>query len=132
MAFSRQNGPRPTDGELEILTVLWSLGPSTVREVQEVLEKGRPTQYTTVLKQLQIMAEKGLVVRNEENRAHRYEASRPAEETRQQLAGDLMKRAFGGSAKQFLLGVLGAKKPTAREIAELKKLLENWPSGETK
>lgn len=112
--------------------MLWSLGPSTVREVQEVLEKGRPTQYTTVLKQLQIMADKGLVVRNEENRAHRYEASRPAEETRQQLAGDLMKRAFGGSAKQFLLGVLGAKKPTAREITELKKLLENWPSGETK
>ena len=81
--------PRPTDAELEILTVLWSRGPTTVREVHEVIAARKPTQYTTVLKTLQIMAEKGLVKRDETQRAHIYEAARPREWTQQQLAGDL-------------------------------------------
>src|SRR5215470_3833625 len=98
--------PRPTDAELEILTVLWSRGPSTVREVHEALQARKPTQYTTMLKLMQIMAEKGLVRRNEEQRAHVYEASRPREWTQKQLAGDLLDRAFSGSAKDLLMGAL--------------------------
>ena len=88
------NPPRPTDAELEILTVLWSRGASTVRDVYENIAARKPTQYTTVLKMMQIMAEKGLVRRNEEQRAHVYEASRPQEWTQQQLAGDLLRRAL--------------------------------------
>src|SRR5437762_5909859 len=91
--------PRPTDAELEILTVLWSRGPSTVREVHEAILRRKSAQYTTVLKLLQIMAEKGIVRRDETERAHVYETSRPQQWTQRQLAGDLLQRAFGGSAK---------------------------------
>ncbi len=95
--MSRQP-PRPTEAELEILTVLWSRGPSTVRDVHETISRRKPTQYSTVLKFMQIMAEKGLVRRNEKQRAHIYEAAQPREWTQQRLAGDLLQRAFGGSA----------------------------------
>src|SRR3954462_9259027 len=118
--------PRPTDSELEILTVLWSRGPSTVREVFENLAGRKPTQYTTVLKLMQIMAEKGLVRRNEKQRAHVYEAARPAEWTQQQLAGDLLRRAFNGSARSLMLGALSAKKATRAELADLRKLLDEY------
>ena len=101
--------PRPTDAELEILTVLWSIGPATVRAVHEVINRRRPSQYWTVLKFMQIMAEKGLVRRDEKERAHIYEAARPREWTQKQLAGDLLDRAFSGSAKALLIGALGAK-----------------------
>lgn len=120
------NLPRPTDSELEILTVLWSRGPSTVRDVHETIVRTKPAQYTTVLKLLQIMAEKGLVRRNEEQRAHVYEASRPQEETQRQLAGDLLQRAFGGSAKSLMMGALSARKASKKELAELKKFLEEY------
>ena len=90
---------RPTDSELEILTVLWSTGPATVREVHAVISRRRAAEYATVLKFLQIMAEKGLVRRNEKQRAHVYEAARPREWTHKQLAGDLLERAFNGSAE---------------------------------
>ena len=116
--------PRPTDAELEILTVLWSRGPSTVREVHEIITRRRPAQYTTVLKLLQIMTEKGLVQRNEQQRAHVYQAARPREWTQRQLAGDLIQRAFGGSAKSPVLGVLSARKTSKRELAEIRKLLD--------
>ena len=125
--------PRPTDAELEILTVLWSRGPSTVREVHEAMYKTRPpalrrkpAQYTTVLKMLQIMAEKGLVRRDEKNRAHVYQASRPSEWTQRQLAGDLLQRAFGGSAKGLIMGALSARKASREELAEVRKLLEEY------
>jgi len=118
--------PRPTDAELEILTVLWSRGPSTVRAVHEIIAGRQPTQYTTVLKQLQIMAEKGLVLRDEKQRAHVYSASRPAEWTQQQLAGDLLQRAFGGSAKSLLLGALSARRASREELAELRRFLEQY------
>lgn len=121
--------PRPTDAELEILTVLWSRGRSTVREVQEAVALRKPTQYTTVLKTLQIMAEKGLVRRDEEQRAHIYEASRPQEWTQRQLAGDLLQRAFSGSAKSLLLGALSGRKVSREELAELKKFLEEYEKG---
>jgi BlaI family transcriptional regulator, penicillinase repressor len=91
--------PRPTNAELEILTVLWSIGPATVREVYDVIRRRRAAQYSTILKFMQIMAEKGLVRRNAKQRAHVYEAARSREWTQQQLAGDLMERAFSGSAK---------------------------------
>src|ERR1039457_4961646 len=118
--------PRPTDAELEILTVLWSRGPSTVHEPSA---RGKPTQYTTVLKVLQIMAEKGLVRRDEKQRAHIYSASRPAEWTQQQLAGDLLQRAFGGSAKSLLLGALSSRRASRQELAELRQFLEDYEKG---
>src|SRR5579864_6702013 len=104
MAKTTSSLPRPTDAELEILTVLWSRGPSTVRDVYENIAERKPTQYTTVLKMMQIMAEKGLVLRDEKQRAHIYEAAQPREWTQQQLAGDLLRRAFNGSARGLLLG----------------------------
>ena len=118
--------PRPTDAELEILTVLWSGGPSTVRQVHEVLNRRKATQYSTVLKFMQIMAEKGLVRRDEKQRAHIYEAADPRERTQRQLAGDLLQRAFGGSARNLLMGALSARKTSKRELAELRKLLDDY------
>jgi BlaI family penicillinase repressor len=116
--------PRPTDAELEILTVLWSLGPSTVRQVHEAICRRKPAQYSTVLKFLQIMTEKGLVRRNEKQRAHIYEAARPREWTQQQLAGDLLQRAFSGSAARLMMGALSARRASKEELAEMRKLLD--------
>ena len=124
--------PRPTEAELEILTVLWSRGPSTVRDVHEAIEakvRRKPTQYTTVLKLLQIMVEKRLVERNEEARAHVYQASRPREWTQRQIAGDLLERAFGGSAKSLVVGALSARKTSKEELAEIRKLLDEYDKG---
>jgi predicted transcriptional regulator len=122
--------PRPTDAELEILTVLWSTGPTTVREIHSVISRRRPAQYSTVLKFLQIMSEKGLVRRDEKQRAHIYEATRPREWTQRQLAGDLLERAFAGSAKALLVGALSARKATKDELAEMRKLLNEYRKGE--
>ena len=116
--------PRPTDAELEILTVLWSIGPATVRDVYEVIRKRRRAQYSTILKFMQIMAEKGLVKRDESQRAHIYEPSKPREWTQRQLAGDLLERAFSGSAKALLVGALSSRKASRKELAELRSLLE--------
>jgi BlaI family transcriptional regulator, penicillinase repressor len=121
--------PRPTDAELEILTVLWSRGPSTVRDIHETIATRKPTQYTTVLKLMQIMAEKGLVRRNEEQRAHVYEAARPCEWTQKQLAGDLLRRGFDGSAARLMQGALSARKTSKTELAELRKLLDDYEKG---
>jgi BlaI family transcriptional regulator, penicillinase repressor len=120
---------RPTDAELEILTVLWSIGPATVRDVHSALTRRRPAQYSTVLKFMQIMAEKGLVRRNETQRAHIYEAAKPREWTQRQLAGDLLERAFSGSARALLMGALSARKATKKELAELRKMLDDYPAG---
>lgn len=120
---------RPTDAELEILTVLWSRGPSTVREIHEVIAKRKPTQYTTVLKLLQIMAEKGLVRRDEKQRAHVYEAAYSQELTQKQIAGDLLNRAFGGSAARLMQGALSARKASKTELTELRKLLDDYEKG---
>lgn len=120
--------PKPTDAELEILTVLWSRGPSPVRDIHEVIAKRKPTQYTTVLKLLQIMAVKGLVRRDEEQRAHIYEAACSQAATQQQLAADLLQRGFGGSAARFLQGALSARRTSKAELAELRALLEDYES----
>lgn len=121
--------PRPTDAELEILSVLWRLGPSTVREVHELLSRERATQYTTTLKMMQIMAEKGLLERDESARSHVYSACQPRERTQSQLAGHLLERAFGGSARSLLMGALSAKKASREELAELRKLLDEYETG---
>ncbi|MBI1895104.1 MAG: BlaI/MecI/CopY family transcriptional regulator [Acidobacteria bacterium] len=121
--------PRPTDAELEILTVLWSIGPATVREVHDVISRRRPAQYSTVLKFMQIMADKGLVRRDERPRAHIYQAARPREWTQRQLAGDLLERAFSGSARALLMGALAARKATKEELAEIRKLLDEYGKG---
>ena len=123
------NPPRPTDAELELLTVLWSRGPSTVRDVHETIARRRPTQYTTVLKQMQIMAAKGLVRRDEKQRAHVYEAARPREWTQRQLAGDFLRRAFDGSAARLMVGALSARKTSKKELAELRRLLDKYERG---
>jgi BlaI family transcriptional regulator, penicillinase repressor len=121
-----QDPPKPTDAELEILCVLWSRGPSTVRDVHEVIADRKPTQYTTVLKQLQVMAEKGLVLRDESQRSHVYQASRPRDWTQRQLAGDLLRRAFEGSASELVMGALSAQRTSKRELAELRRMLDEY------
>src|SRR5580693_1338976 len=124
-----EHPPRPTDAELEILTILWSRGPSTVRDVHEIICKRKPTQYTTVLKMLQIMSEKGLVRRDDKQRAHIYDAARPREWTQRQLAGDLLQRAFAGSAHTLMMGALSARKASKQELADLRKLLDEYEKG---
>jgi BlaI family transcriptional regulator, penicillinase repressor len=118
--------PKPTDAELEILCVLWSRGPSTVREVHQIIAGRKPTQYTTVLKQLQVMSDKGLVQRDDSERSHVYQASRPRDWTQRQLAGDLLRRAFEGSATELLMGALGAQRASKRELTELRRMLDKY------
>ena len=115
---------KPTVMELAILRVLWERGPSTVRDVHEVLEAEKPTGYTTVLKLLQIMTAKGMVVRNEDARAHVYEARLPAESTKRQLVTDLVQRAFSGSASELMMHALSDKKTSRAEIDEIRRMLD--------
>lgn len=115
--------PKPTDAELAILRVLWQRGPSTVRSVMETLNRTQETGYTTVLKLLQIMTEKGLVQRDEAGASHVYEPTRPEHETQQQLVRHLLDRAFGGSAPALVMQALAAKPASAAELAEIRTLL---------
>ena len=118
---------RPTDSELEILTVLWSRGASTVREVYEILRKRRKTaEYSTTLKFMQIMAQKGLLKRDDTDRAHVYEPVHSREWMQQQLAGDLLQRGFDWSMKDLMIGALSARKASTEELAELRKLLDDY------
>jgi predicted transcriptional regulator len=116
--------PLPTGAELDILAVLWRRGPSTVREVHQDLAKD--SGYTTTLKQMQVMAEKGLLERSERFRSHVYEAFAPKEQTRRQIAGDLLQRAFGGSARDLVLGALEAQPATEGELAEIRRMLRDF------
>ena len=120
----KRNLPRPTDAELAILRVLWERGPSTVRDVTEAVHEDRGTGYTTALKLLQIMTEKGLVRREDSQRTHIFEAVLPAEETQRQLVGDLLERAFGGSAEKLVVQALSAKRASREELAQIRKLLD--------
>ena len=121
--------PRPTDAELEILKVLWRRGPSTVREVFESFGETKVTGYTTVLKLMQIMAEKGLVVRDESERAHRYEAAAAEDETQRRLVGELLRKAFDGSAKKLVLQALSAERASAEELSEIRRMLDELEGG---
>lgn len=122
--MARHQTPRPTDRELAILRVLWRHGPSTVRQVQESLGRRNSTGYTTVLKFLQIMTDKGLVRRDESERSHVYKARLTEEQTQRQLVRDLLDRAFGGSAQALVMQALSAKKASPEELAEIRRLLD--------
>ena len=123
--MSKYNGtPKPTDAELAILRVLWERGPSTVRQVHDVLLRERPTAYTTALKLLQIMTEKGLVRRDETDRTHVYQARLSEEQTQRQLVRDLLDRAFGGSASKLVMQELAARRASPEELGEIRKLIE--------
>lgn len=115
--------PRPTDAELGILRVLWRTGPATVREVHETLG-GRGDGYTTILKLLQIMHQKGLVSRDESQRAHVYTANVDKDEAQQQLLGDLVQRVFDGSREQLVLQALGSGRASPQELARIRELLD--------
>ena len=118
--------PRPTDAELAILRVLWGRGPSTVRQVHDVLAETRETGYTTTLKLMQIMADKGLVKRNETARTHVYSAIAGEAQTQQQLVQDLVDRAFGGSAAQLVLRALNAEGTSDDELRQIRKLIDDY------
>jgi BlaI family penicillinase repressor len=124
MKATVQNNPTPS--ELEILQVLWSRGPSTVREVHEILSATRQLGYTSVLKIMQIMTTKGLVTRSETQRAHVYEAGEPAEKTKQQFAVDMMQRVFQGSASELMLHALAGRHSSKEELKELRSLLDEY------
>ncbi len=113
--------PRPTEAELAILRILWSNGPSTVRQVVDESEPG--TGYTTILKLLQIMTEKGLVTRDDSERTHVFSPAQPEEATQRQLVDDLLDRAFGGSAQKLVMHALAGRKPSRKELGELRQLL---------
>ena len=115
--------PRPTDSELSILRILWRRGPSTVRQV--VKELGADTGYTTALKLLQIMKEKGLVTRDDAERTHVFAPALPAAATQRQLLDHLLDRAFGGSAQQLVQQALAGRKPSKAELAQLRRLLDS-------
>ena len=125
----KQPRQKPTSSELEILSVLWSRGPSTVREVHDILSEKRAMGYNSVLKFLQIMTEKGLVCRNETQRAHVYQAGLPAEQTKRQLAGDILQRVFEGSASQLMMHALAGRRASQEEISELRRLLDEYERG---
>ncbi len=113
---------------MAILRVLWRRGPSTVRQVLSEMDEG--TGYTTALKLMQIMAEKGLVLRNEASRSHVYRAAVPESQTLRRVAGDLLERAFGGSAKKLLVAALSAKRPTREELEEMRRLIDEAQKNE--
>ena len=120
---------RPTKLELSILRVLWQSGPLPVREIQNILDAKKPTGYTTVLKMVQIMTEKGLVERDESVRPQIYRARYSQEQTQRHLVRDLLDRAFGGSVKALVMQALAGKKSSAKEIEEIEKLLDRIEGG---
>jgi len=122
----RDQLPRPTDAELAILRVLWEREPATVRQVHEALSGARETGYTTTLKLMQIMVEKGLVTRDESARTHTYITRLSRDETQQQLVSDLLDRAFGGSAAALVLQALQAGETTPEELRQVRELIDSY------
>jgi len=118
--------PKPTDAELAILRVLWERGPSTVRQVYDVLSEQRDFAYTTTLKLLQLMTEKGITVRHEEGRVHLYQAGFAQEDTQQRLVADLLDRAFGGSSAKLVVQALAAKPASPEELRQIRQLLADY------
>jgi len=122
--MARRPTPRPTDAELAILRVLWERGPSTVRQVHDILSANREFAYTTTLKLLQLMTEKGVAVREEDGRVHLYRAAVAQEETQRHLIRDLVDRAFGGSPSRLVMQALAATPASAEELREIRRLLK--------
>jgi BlaI family transcriptional regulator, penicillinase repressor len=127
---SAEDLPLPTAGELDILAVIWRLGPATVRNVHDELGKGRT--YTTTMKQMQLMTEKGLLIRSERFGSHVYEPALPKAQTQKQIAGDLLQRAFEGSAKSLLLGALSSKAVSTTELSEIQEMIGEFRKGRKK
>jgi predicted transcriptional regulator len=117
--------PKPTEGELAILQVLWQKGPSTVRQVHESLESAKPTGYTTTLKLMQIMSEKGLVARDLSGRTHTYSAKLPQAQTQRQFVSDMIAKVFGGSSAQLVMHALSSHSASKEELAEIKQLIDS-------
>ena len=128
--MSRASLPKPTDAELTILRVLWDRGPSTVRQIHEVLSLERPVAYTTALKLMQIMTDKGLLSRDERDRSHIYHARLSEEQTQRQLIRDLLDRAFGGSATKLVMQALAARRASAEELSEIRRLIDGRDEGD--
>ena len=124
--MKQESRTQPTPSELEILQILWSRGPSTVREIHDELGKEKEVGYTSALKLLQIMTAKGLVTRTEEQRAHVYTAMQPAETTKQQFAADVLHRVFRGSASQLMQHVLSGRRGSKKEIEENRRMLDEY------
>jgi predicted transcriptional regulator len=124
--MKRESRINPTPAELEILHILWTRGPSTVREIHEELAKEKDVGYTSALKLLQIMTTKGLVTRSEDQRAHVYEATQPADKTKQQFAADVLQRVFRGSASQLMQHVLSGRRGSKKEIEEIRRMLDEY------
>lgn len=124
--MARKPSPQPTDVEIAILRVLWERGPSTVREVHLALQNSpdRDTGYSTTLKMMQVMLEKGLLKRDESKRPQVYTPSQPEEQTQRQMVGDLLHRVFGGSARKLVLRAVESERVSADELAEIQKLLK--------
>jgi predicted transcriptional regulator len=122
--MTRPAAPRPTDAELAILRILWDRGPSTVRQVHDVLGLERQAAYTTALKLLQIMTEKGLVERDERDRTHIYRARLSEETTQRQLVRDLVDRAFGGSASKLVMQALATRRASPEELRDIRKAID--------
>jgi len=122
---------KPTDAELVILNVLWTSGPSTVREVNQVLNETRPTGYTTTLKQMQVMTAKGLLLRDESCRPQVYRPALAQQQTQRQLVKDLMEGAFGGSARSLVLQALQTRDVSREELARIEKLLDQLEGDRT-
>ena len=122
--------PVPTNSELEILNALWRRGPLTVREVHEEIATRRDVGYTTVLKLMQLMAEKGLVRRDESARSHVYEAAVQEKKVKRHLVAELMDRVFDGSAASLVVQALSSKKASRKEIEEIRALLDRQSKGE--
>lgn len=120
---------RPTEAELTILRVLWEGGPATVREIYKVLSAERPTGYTTVLKLLQIMTEKGLVERDESRRPQIYRPAYSQQQTQRQMVGDLLQKVFGGSVKALVLQALESKRSSPKELEAMERLLDRFEGG---
>jgi predicted transcriptional regulator len=121
--------PKPTEAELAILRALWTSGPATVREIQRAMNEVKPIGYTTVLKMLQIMTEKGLVERDESTRPQIYRPHNTREHTQRQLVRDLLHRAFDGSVKVLVLQALSGKKSSPEELAAMEELLDRFEGG---
>jgi predicted transcriptional regulator len=127
--FPMTPSPRPTDAELAILRVLWERGPSTVRQVFEVLSEERELGYTTVLKMLQIMDEKGLVQRDASDRVHVFSTTQTQAQTQRSLLDDLLDKAFGGSSLSLVMQALATRRASREELAEIRKLLDQAEGG---
>jgi predicted transcriptional regulator len=128
--MARPRRATPTEGELEILHVLWESGPATVREVLEALRQDRPRAYTSVMTLLNVMVDKGLVVREPRGRAFVYRARKPREQTLGKLVSDLLRRAFQGSASSLVAHMLDQTKPSSEELAAIERLIASYKRSE--